>query len=77
MKHNVVFKVVNCDGNEITYLYKDMNEFIEEWNKENDMPNIPMLDDLLIHAEIDGIVYGGKTVLDAMNAIAYAYRLRF
>lgn len=76
MKHDVIFKVINCDDNEITYTYKDMNEFMKEWFKE-DNPNIPMLDDRLIHAEVEGITFGGKTVCDAMNAIAYAYGCKY
>ena len=76
MKHNVMFKVINCDDNEVVYSYKDMEEFIKEWNKEDDMPNIPMLDDRLIHAEVEGVTFGGKIVLDALNAIVYAYGLK-
>ena len=76
MKHNVVFKVVNCDDNTVTYTYKDMTEFIKEWFSE-DNPNVPMLDDRLIYAEVEGFVFGGDTVLDAMNAIAYAYKIKF
>lgn len=73
MKHSVVFKVINCDDNEVTFSYKDMEEFIKEWNREDDMPNIPMLDDRLIHAEVEGVTFSGETVLDAMNAIAYYF----
>lgn len=76
MGASVIFRVINCDGNEVDYSYRDMGEFMEEWNKE-DMPNIPMLDDQLVHAEIDGVVFAGETVLDAMNAIAYVYNWHY
>lgn len=75
MKSNVVFKVINCDDNEITYSYEDMKEFVKEWNKEDDMPNIPMLDDRLIYAKVNGITFGGENVLDALNAISRVFGL--
>lgn len=76
MKHNVMFKVINCDDNEVTYTYKNINEFMNEWFNENDS-NIPMLDDRLIYAEVNGMAFYGKTVLDAMNAIKYCYGLKY
>ena len=71
--HKIVVEVENCDGNKVVYSYKDVEELKAEWYLEDEMPNIPMLDDVLIEAYIDGVVVRGKTFEDAMKYIGAKY----
>lgn len=73
--HKVIFEVIDCDDKPAVYMYIDLARFQKEWAKDDAC--VPMLDDRLIHAEVDGIVYHGETFLDAMNAIGYAHGWRF
>ena len=74
---NIIFKTINCDGNEFTYRYTDMDAFLKEWNAEDHMPNIPMLDDQLIYAEVDGLRLNCFTVANALAVMEKMYGMRF
>lgn len=73
----IIIKTVNCDGVEVRYTYENIDALKKEWYKEDDMPNIPMLDDELIFAEVDGVTVNGKTCTDVMDYISAAYHWKY
>ena len=75
-KCDVEFVVINCDDREVTYHYESMESFRQEWFKEDD-PRVPMLDDKLVSARVEGAEYHGSTFLDVMNAMSIVYGWRY
>ena len=73
----IIIKVINCDGIEEEYIYNNIDELRNEWSEQDRMPNIPMLDDELAYAEVDGIVINGNDCVDAMGYISKKYNWKY
>lgn len=73
----IIIKVINCDELEIEFHYEDIDTLNNEWYAEDHMPDIPMLDDQLVYAEVDGVIVEGKTCIDVMNYIGDKYNWKY
>lgn len=69
----IIINVLNCDGVEVKFCYKNLSALQDEWYKEEEMPDIPMLDDQLVYAEVDGVVVDGDTCADLFNYLQCVY----
>lgn len=76
MQHMIKMIVRNCDGNINEYIYRDIDELKNAWSKDDD-PDIPMLDDELIYACVQGQIVAGDTAADVMDYIGDKYNWEY
>lgn len=69
----IVIRVRNCDGEEVNYKYPELEDLKVEWHGEHECPIIPMLDDKLLFASVEGKEIKGETAEDVFRYLKEKY----